>query len=143
MQILEKLRPLALLALRLGVAAVFLASGYDKLFRAPAKWAVWFPQHGFPFYFSYIAGSLEFFGAILLVLGLLTRFVGLLLSIQMGIAVAKVSLPSAGIYNADAYGLPLTLAAACFTLAVLGAGLMSVDAATFERKEKSRAKARA
>jgi putative oxidoreductase len=143
MQILEKLRPLALLALRLGVAAVFLASGYDKLFRAPAKWAAWFPQHGFPFYFSYIAGSLEFFGAILLVLGLLTRFVGLLLTIQMGIALAKVSLPSVGIYNADTYGLPLTLAVACFTLAILGAGFVSVDAATFERKGKSRAKARA
>ena len=53
--------------------AVFLASGYDKLFRTPAKWLTWFHQHGFPPYFAYIAGALEFFGAILLVLGLMTR----------------------------------------------------------------------
>ena len=34
MQILDKLKPLGLLILRLGVAAVFLATGYDKLFGA-------------------------------------------------------------------------------------------------------------
>lgn len=143
MHILEKLKPLALLVLRLVVAAVFLASGYDKLFRAPVKWLAWFPQHGFPSYFTYVAGSLEFFGAILLVLGLLTRTVGLLLTIQMAIAMVKVSLPHAGIYNLQGYEFPLVLVAACFTLAILGGGLFSVDAATFERGASRRTKARA
>ena len=143
MQFLEKLKPLALLVLRLGVSLIFITSGYDKLFRSPGKWAAWFPQHGFPFYFAYIAGSLEFFGAVLLILGLLTRVVGLLLTIQMGIAFWKVSLPHSGIANPDGYGLPLMMGVACFTLAILGAGLISVDAATFERGGKSRSKARA
>lgn len=140
MQMLDKLKPLGLLVLRLGIAAIFLASGYDKLFRSPAKWLKWFPQHGFPGYFAYIAGSLEFFGAILLILGLLTRVVGLLLAIQMAIAVAKVSLPRAGIYNVDGYGLPFMLGVACFALATVGAGLLSVDAATFESGSKARTK---
>ena len=141
MQILDHLKPLGLLVLRLGIAVVFLASGYAKLFGAPATWLKWFPQHDFPSYFAYLAGSLEFFGAILLILGLMTRLVALLLAVQMAIAVVKVSLPHAGIYNVDGYGLPFVLGVSCFALATVGAGLLSVDAATFENKGKVRTKA--
>jgi putative oxidoreductase len=138
MQMFEKLKPLGLLVLRLGVAAIFLFTGYDKLFGAPGKWLAWFPKQGFPSYFAYIAGSLEFFGGILLVLGLLTRIMGLLLAVQMGIAVWKVSLPHAGIYNVDGYGLPLMLGVACFALFTVGAGMLSVDGFTFERASTSK-----
>ena len=141
MQILDKFKPLGLLALRLGVATIFLATGYDKLFGAPGKWLAWFPKQGFPSYFAYVAGSLELFGGVLLVLGLLTRIVGLLLAIQMAIAVWKVSLPHAGIYNVDGYGLPLMLGVACFALFTVGAGIFSVDGLTFERAAKTRTKA--
>lgn len=144
MQFLDKLKPLGLLVLRLGIAVVFLSSGYAKLFRAPAYWLKWFPQHGFPSYFAYLAGSLEFFGAILLALGLMTRIVALLLAIQMGVALWKVIVPHSGIYNVDAYGLPFLLGVACFALVTVGAGLLSVDAATFERGGgKARAKSKA
>jgi putative oxidoreductase len=143
MQIFDKLKPLGLLVLRLGVAAVFLASGYDKLFAALGKWLAWFPQQGLPAYFAYIAGSLEFFGGILLVLGLLTRVVGLLLAIEMAVAVWKVSLPHSGIYNVEAYGLPLVLGVACFSLFTLGAGILSVDGATFESGAPSKARGKA
>ena len=141
MQILDKLKPLGLLALRLGVAAIFLSTGYDKLFGAPAKWLAWFPKQGFPSYFAYIAGSLELFGGILLILGLLTRVIGLLLAIQMAIAVWKVSLPHSGIHNVEGYGLPLMLGVACFALFTVGAGILSVDGATFERGDKTKARA--
>ena len=140
MQILEKLKPLALLLLRLGVGGVFLQQGYLKLFREPAKWLHWFPQHGFPSYFAYLAGGIEFFGGILLILGLLTRVAGLFLAVEMAVAVWKVNLPHAGIRNVDGYGFTLMLALASFTLAAVGAGLLSVDAATFERAGKSRSK---
>jgi putative oxidoreductase len=141
MQNLDKLKPLGLLVLRLGVAAIFLSTGYDKLFGAPGKWLAWFPQRGFPSYFAYIAGSVELFGGVLLVLGLLTRVIGLLLAIQMAIAVWRVSLPHSGIYNVEGYGLPLMLGVACFALFTVGAGILSVDGATFERGGKARAKA--
>jgi putative oxidoreductase len=85
---------------------------------------------------------MEFFGGILLIVGLVTRIAGLFLAVEMGIAVWKVNLPHSGIYNVDGYGLPLMLALASFTLAAVGAGLMSVDAATFERSGKVRAKSR-
>ena len=142
MQIFEKLKPLALLLLRVGVGGIFLWEGYLKLFVSPAKWLVWFPQHGFPSYFAYLAGGMEFFGGILLILGLVTRIAGLLLAVEMGVAVWKVSLPHAGIYNVDGYGFPLMLGLASFTLAAVGAGLISADAFTFERGGKTRPKNR-
>ncbi len=141
MQTLDKLKPLGLLVLRLGIAAIFLSTGYDKLFGSPGKWLVWFPQQGFPSYFVYLAGSLELFGGVLLVLGLLTRIIGLLLAIQMAIAVWKVSLPHSAIYNVEGYGLPLMLGVACFALFTVGAGILSVDGATFEGPAKAKGKA--
>ena len=141
MQILDKLKPLGLLILRLGVAAIFLSTGYDKLFGAPGKWLAWFPKQGFPSYFAYIAGSLELFGGVLLVLGLLTRIIGLLLAIQMGIAVWKVSLPHSGIFNVEGYGLALMLAVAYFALFTVGAGALSLDAVTFEGRAKAKGRA--
>ena len=142
MQIFEKLKPLALLLMRLGVGGIFLYEGYQKLFVSPAKWLVWFPQHGFPSYFAYLAGGMEFFGGILLILGLVTRIAGLFLAVEMGVAVWKVNLPHSGIQNVEGYGLPLMLALASFTLAAVGAGLVSVDAATFERSGKTRPKSK-
>ena len=141
MEMFEKLKPMGLLVLRLGIAAIFISTGYDKLFGAPGKWLEWFPRQGFPPYFAYIAGGLEFFGGLLLALGLLTRIVGLLLAIQMAIAVWKVSLPHSGIYNVEGYGLPLMLGVSCFALFTVGAGLLSVDGATFEAVGKGKAKA--
>jgi hypothetical protein len=79
MQIFEKLKPLALLLLRVGVGGIFLYEGYLKLFVSPAKWLAWFPQHGFPSYFAYLAGGMEFFGGFLLIVGLVTRVAGLFL----------------------------------------------------------------
>jgi putative oxidoreductase len=142
MLIFEKLKPLALLLLRVAVGIIFLTQGYLKLFGEPAKWLHWFPQHGFPSYFAYVAGGLEFFGGILLILGLLTRIAGIILAVEMGVAVWKVSLPHAGIYNVDGYGFPLMLGLASFTLAAVGAGLISADAFTFERGGKTRPKKR-
>jgi putative oxidoreductase len=141
MQILDRLKPLGLLILRPGVAAIFLSTGYDKLFGALGKWLAWFPKQGFPSYFAYIAGSLELFGGVLLVLGLLTRIIGLLLAIQMAIAVWKVSLPHSGILNVEGYGLPLMLGVACFALFTVGAGALSLDAATFEGSAKAKSRA--
>ncbi len=93
---------------------------------------------GFPAYFVYLAGTLELFGAILLVLGLFTRVTALLLGIEMAIVLARVSLPRAGIYAVRAYQLPLALCGASFALAAVGAGVLSLDAFTFERASTPR-----
>jgi putative oxidoreductase len=142
MQILEKLKPVALLWVRLVVGIVFFSYGREKLFTATAASLREFPQIGFPSYFVYIAGVLELFGGILLILGLLTRITALLLGIEMAIVLARVSIPRAGIYAVRGYQVPLLLCAASFVLAAVGAGLLSLDAFTFERAEIPRARAK-
>lgn len=132
MRFLEKLKPLALLLLRLVIGLIFVQQGYLKLFLNRAAFLKLFPSWGFPAYFTYVAGVLELFGSILLILGLVTRLVGLLLAIEMGIAFAKVHLPHDW-SDPHTAGLVLLLGAGSFVLAAVGAGAFSVDGQSFER----------
>jgi putative oxidoreductase len=135
MQFLEKLKPLGLLVLRLALGASFMFHGYPKLSN-PAHWLRAFPGYGFPGYFAYISGILELFGGGLLIAGLLTRGVGLLLAIEMGVVLARMRFPEITIHNFGQYELPLILGAAALALATTGAGLISIDAFTFESRRK-------
>jgi putative oxidoreductase len=136
MQFLEKLKPLGLLVLRFAVGASFMLHGYPKL-SDPAKWLKAFPGFGFPSYFAFISGILEVFGGGLLVVGLFTRGAALLLAIEMGLVVGRTTLPSVGIYAFGRYELPLLLGAAALALATTGAGVISLDAFTFESRRKA------
>jgi putative oxidoreductase len=127
MRVLEKLKPLALFLLRLSVGVIFVQQGYLKLFVNRALFLKLFPSWGFPSSFAYIAGTLEFFGGILLILGLLTRFVGLLFAVEMAIALVTVHLPHGGWRDVHATGLVLLLSAGSFALAAVGAGPWSFD----------------
>jgi len=80
MQSLEKLKPLALLLLRLALGIIFIFHGYPKLFTHTRESMQMFEHMGFPGYFVYVAGALEFFGGIVLIPGLFTRIAGLLLA---------------------------------------------------------------
>jgi putative oxidoreductase len=135
MQFLEKLKPLGLLVLRWAVGASFLYHGYPKL-SDPARWLKAFPGMGFPSYFAYVSGILEVFGGSLLILGLFTRGAALLLAIEMGLVVGRTKLPAVGIYAFGKYEFELILGAAAIALATTGAGLISLDAFTFESRRK-------
>ncbi len=140
MRILENLKPLSLLGLRLALAVIFFYHGYGKLARSSNDALDAFSSLGLPEFVFYVVGTLEVFGAILLVLGLLTRATALLLAIEMGVALARVYVPRGGIYAVHNYELPLALFAGAFALVTTGAGLLSLDAATFERGAKIRPK---
>lgn len=142
MRIFEKLQPLSLLLLRLALGVIFFYHGYEKLTRNSDALAA-FQGMGLPMYVFYIIGTLEVFGAVLLVMGLLTRLTALLLAIEMGVLLARVNFPRGGMYAVHNYELPLALCAGAFALATTGAGLLSLDAATFERGGKSRPKVKA
>jgi putative oxidoreductase len=141
MQFLEKLKPLGLLVLRLALAATFIYNGYPKL-AEPARWLKAFPTMGFPSYFAYVSGILDVFGGALLGLGLFTRGAALLLAIEMGLVLGRTKLPTAGIYGFAQYEFQLVLFAAAFALMTTGAGMMSLDAFTFESRRKAPKKSR-
>jgi putative oxidoreductase len=133
MRILDKLKPLALFFLRLGIGVIFVHEGYLKLFVNRAVFLKLFPSWGFPAYFAYIAGALEFFAGILLILGLLTRLAGLLFAIEMAIALITVHIPHGGWRDVHATGLVLLLCVGSFALAAVGPGSWSLDAQSFDR----------
>ncbi len=141
MRTLEKLKPLAQLVLRWALAVIFIFHGYPKLFNPTANWPGAFMRMGFPSYFAYIAGVIEFFSGCLLIPGLFTRPVALLLAIEMSVALTRVHMKQ-GIYLVANYQFPLALAAAAFALATIGAGQFSVDYPLFEGRGRSKGKSK-
>ena len=131
MKFLDKLQPLSLFFLRIVLGIVFLHHGYPKLTHTHGNLQGVFVEHGLPAYFVYVAGILETFGGGLLLLGLFTRPAALWLVIEMCVAIWKVH-SLHGVYAVRDYEFPLTLAAACFVLATVGAGLISLDHPIFE-----------
>jgi putative oxidoreductase len=144
MQLLEKLKPLGLLLLRVALGVIFIYHGYPKLFEHTRDAMQSFAHLGFPGYFAYIAGVIEFFCGCMLIAGLFTRLAGLLLAAEMVVGLwgaHKIITNPMAVGN---YELPLVLAAATFALATVGAGLISFDQALFRegrsspRKSKSK-----
>lgn len=131
MQGLEKLRPLTLLLLRIAVGAIFIYSGYPKLFAHARESMQDFVRMGLPGYFSYFVGSLEFFGGIMLVAGLFTRVAGLLLAAEMALEVSRVHTIFTNPLAMGYYEFPLILCVTAFTLATFGAGVVSFDQVIF------------
>lgn len=113
------------LLLRLAVASVFIFHGQMKLFGGLATTAGFFGKIGIPFpgLMAPFIGGLEFFGGILLALGLATRLLGFLFACDMAVAV----LVAIGL----AWGkgeLEIMLFAASLSLLLGGAGSLSLDA---------------
>ncbi len=130
MKSLSALQPLGLLALRIALGIIFFSHGYPKLVHSAAMQG-FFVQHGFPGYFVYIAAVLECFGGALLALGLFTRPAALLLAGEMAVAIWRVK-SSHGYLAVHEYEFELALLTACFALATVGAGSISVDQPLFE-----------
>lgn len=138
MNSLEKLKPLALLLLRAALGFVFMVHGWPKLFGQNSGMHQFFTDHGLPGSFVYVAGVLELFGGGLLVLGLFTRAIAFLLAIEMAVAIWKVHLLK-GYLAVREYEYPLVLCAACFALATIGAGFLSIDQPLFGGRSGGRA----
>jgi putative oxidoreductase len=137
MKFLNGVQPLALLVLRVCLGIIFVYHGYPKLVHANAGMGEFFVMHGLPAYLVPVAGILEGFGGVLLVLGLFTRPVALLLAIEMGIAIWKVH-SGHGYMAVKDYEFPLVVGAACFALATVGAGVISMDHLIFGDGGKKR-----
>ena len=130
MKFLNSLQPIGLLLLRAALGIIFFTHGYPKLTHSTAQMQAMFVQYGLPAQFVYVAGVVETFGGLLLVLGIFTRAAALLLAIEMAIAIVKVH-SAHGVMVVHDYEFPLTLAAACVALATVGAGTISVDRLLF------------
>jgi len=136
---MEKLRPLALLLLRIGVGVVFISNGYPKVFGRRLEHIDEFVHIAhLPAYFVYIAFALEVGGGSLLIAGLFTRIVGLLLAGEMAVALWRDEKIFQNPLAIDMYGLALVLGVGAFALATFGGGSISLDQLFFGRSKSSR-----
>ena len=145
MEFLGRLRPVALLILRLALGAIFIYHGYPKLFsgaQTTQQIMQMFQHFGLPGYFVYVAGVLECAGGLLLVLGLFTPIAALLLAIEMLVAIWRVHLPQGPITEMKNYELPLLCFAASFLLASFGAGKISLDYPLFANRVRGSSRPR-
>ena len=126
MRYLDRLQPLALLALRLVLGVVMIAHGRPKVFGGMHHHVSMVSSIGLPGWWAYLSAAAEFGGGILLVLGLFTRVAGLAVLIDMAVAIWKVHWKN-GLLGQGGYEFPLALAAIAFALIFLGAGPISLD----------------
>ena len=130
MKFLGSLQPLALLVLRVVLGLIFLTHGYPKLTRSATTMQGMFVQHGLPAQLVYVAGVIETFGGVLLILGLFARPAALFLAVEMGVAIVKVH-SGHGVMALHEYEFPLALGTSCLALATIGAGVLSADRLLF------------
>ncbi len=124
------------LPLRIAAGVIFVAHGAQKLFG-------WFDGYGLegtagwmasiglePGYaLAILAGSAEFFGGLLLILGLLVRPAAVVLAITMVVAIVSVHLANGLFMSNNGYEFALALLAISIGLAIRGAGSFSADRA--------------
>jgi putative oxidoreductase len=124
----------ATLPLRLIAGVIFTAHGAQKLF-------AWFGGYGLEatgqwmesigitpgYLMALMAGSAEFFGGLLLIVGLLTRPTSFVLAITMAVAIVTVHLEHGLLMSNNGYEFALILLATSISLMVSGAGKLSLD----------------
>jgi putative oxidoreductase len=118
---------------------VFIYHGYPKLFGNTDRFIESFQTLGLPGYFVYVAGVIEVFGGVAIIFGLFTPVVGIILLLEMAVAMWKYNF-NEGIYAVREYELPLILGLASLSLAATGPGALSLDHLIFGRRDKHKAR---
>ncbi|TRX54485.1 DoxX family protein [Thalassomonas sp. M1454] len=122
------------LPLRLIAGIIFMAHGAQKLF-------AWFGGYGLEgtgqwmesigltpgYLLTLLAGSAEFFGGILLIVGLLVRPSALVLAFTMIVAIFSVHIDNGLFMSNNGYEFGLSLLAISVALMLQGAGRFSID----------------
>lgn len=122
------------LALRIPIGIILMAHGSQKLFGWFGGYGLegtgqWMASIGLTpgYLMALMAGSSEFFGGLLIIIGLLTRPTALVLSFTMAVAIFSVHIGNGLFLSNNGYEFGLALLAATVSLAVSGAGKLSAD----------------
>ncbi len=130
----------AALVLRIPVGLILAAHGAQKLFGWFGGYGLegtgqWMASLGLEpgYLMALMAGSVEFFGGLALVLGLLTRPAAVASAFAMLIAVFAVHIGNGLFMENNGYEFALTLFVVSLALAIQGAGRFAMDRVLLER----------
>jgi putative oxidoreductase len=122
------------LPLRVGAGVIFAAHGAQKLFGWFGGYGLegtggWMASIGIEpgVLMAALAGGAEFFGGLLLIVGLLVRPAAVVLAITMVVAIAAVHLQNGLFMSNNGYEFGLALLVISVGLAIRGAGSISLD----------------
>ncbi|MBA6225895.1 DoxX family protein [Colwellia sp. MB02u-18] len=132
------------LPLRLIAGLIFSAHGAQKLF-------AWFGGYGLEgtgqwmesigltpgFLMALLAGSAEFFGGLLLIVGFLTRPTSFVLAVTMIVAIFSVHITSGFFISNNGYEFALALLAMTLALFIQGGGKYSIDNTAYRQLNKN------
>ena len=119
------LPPYGALLLRLALGGIMIYHGYGKVVPDGAMdhYAHYIVSLGMPYWLGYVSALTEFVGGILLLFGLLTRPVAALITIDMLVALLRVSIH----HGFDDCELPILLIAIAVSLICCGGGAYALD----------------
>jgi putative oxidoreductase len=114
--------------MRLVLGVIMVRHGYDKVIPSGALYKFTHMVAGMhlPVWLGYVAAFTEFFGGMLLILGLLTRLAAFMTAIDMAVAIIKVHLHG-GLEGPASFAFPLALFAIALMLVFTGCGALGLD----------------
>jgi putative oxidoreductase len=117
------------LLLRVVVGATLMIHGYPKL-KSPDQGANWMKSMGMPGSTALLAGILEFFGGLFLVVGLIVPVIALFFAIQFLSIVLMKKIKMKAEYvstSKPSYEIDVTYLLLSLVVVVLGSGVLAID----------------
>ena len=129
MRYLDRLQPLALLAMRLALGVIMVAHGYHKVFGGLHHHAQMVASLGLPAWLGYVSAVVEFFGGLMILVGFFTRAAAFAVFVDLFVAIWKVHLHNGLIGSPDRPGYEFAMATAtlAFALIFFGGGPIGLD----------------
>jgi len=125
---LNRFESLGALVMRLVLGTIMVRHGYDKIIPSGAlyNFSHMVTHMHLPVWLGYVSAFTEFFGGMLLIVGLLTRVAAFMTAIDMAVAIIKVHIHG-GIMGPNSFALPLALFAIALMLVFTGCGWLGLD----------------
>jgi len=125
---LNRFQGLGALVMRLVLGIIMVRYGYTKIIPSGALYMF---SHNvghmhLPVWLGYVAAFTEFFGGMLLIVGLLTRIAAFMTAIDMAVAIIKVHLHG-GLMGPSSFAFPLACFAIALMLVFTGCGWLGLD----------------
>ena len=125
---LDRFQGFGALLMRLALGVIIVAHGYTKIIPSGALYAFshMVGRMHLPVWLGYVSAFTEFFGGMLLIVGLVTRVAALMTAIDMAVAIIKVHLHG-GLLGPNSFALPLALFSISVMLVFTGCGWLGMD----------------